>query len=91
MSEWTDEERRRFDEAYAKGKADNASEKARIKVGDRVDTPQGPARVVSEEMGGFKVNLEAELPQPRRDVIVNPLSGENAFYVPSELLRRVED
>lgn len=91
MTEWTDEERRRFDEANAKGKADNADEEARIKVGDRVDTPRGPARVVSMEMGGFKVNLEADLPQPRPGVIINPGSGENAIYMPQDLLRKMRD
>lgn len=91
MADWTEEERRQFDEAYAKGKADNAAEKARIKVGDRVDTPRGPARVVSEQMGGFKVNLEADLPQAQRGVIINPRSGENAIYMPSGLLRKIED
>jgi hypothetical protein len=87
VNEWTDEQRRQFDECYEKSKAER---EAMIKVGDRVDTPRGPAIVVSVEYGGCKVNLEADLPKPQPGLIVNPLSGENAFYMPSGLIRKLD-
>lgn len=91
MADWTDEERQAFDEAVKKGKADNAEEEARIKVGDHVETPGGRGWVVSLELGGFKVNLEADLPKPKPGVYINKLSGEGAIYVPDNLVRKIQD
>ena len=90
MADWTDEERQAFNEAREKSKADLADERARIKVGDYVDTPGGPGWVVSLEFGGCKVNLEADLPTPRPGLIINKLSGQNALFVPSNLMRKIE-
>jgi hypothetical protein len=44
---------------------------------------------VEPMVGGFRINLDKDLPQERPGFVVNPLSNENAFFVPTELLRKI--
>ncbi len=89
MAEWTDEEREQARELYEKGKVDLETEKAQINVGDHVDTPEGTAWTVQEKMGGFLVNFDKDLPPQRPGHIVNKLSGEDAVFMPLNLMRKL--
>jgi hypothetical protein len=90
MADWTEDEKREFEQYRKRGQEDAEHEAARIHVGDRVDTPDGPGYAIEEEMGGFLIKLEADLPPKLSGTIVNPRSREGAFYVPKNLLRRLE-
>lgn len=89
MAEWTEDERRRAQELYEKGRADRAAEKAAIKVGDHVDTPLGTAWCAEEKAGGFLVNFDKDLPEPNPGRYINRGSKENAIYMELRLMRKL--
>jgi len=89
VDDWTDEQRREFEEYRRKGEEERAQKETSIKVGDHVDTPEGTGWAVEPMVGGFRINLDKDLPQERPGFVANPLSNENAFFVPIELLRKI--
>ena len=91
MADWTDQERREFEEYRRSGKEYVGQESTKIRVGDRVATPGGTGWAVEERLGGYLVKLEAG-PQPSdvATVIGEPVTGdEEVFYLPIGLLRRL--
>lgn len=110
MADWTDEEKREFDQIY-QGELDDRKQRAEsfevdqtykkelkareqrtesFEVGEHVETPTGPAVIVTTAMGGYRVKLAADLPVPGPGDIVSEGSGEGAFFVPTSLLRKSE-
>jgi hypothetical protein len=89
VTEWTDEQRRQFAEYRRKGEEERAQKETTIEVGDHVETPEGTGWAVEPMVGGFCINLDKDLPQERPGFVANPLSNENAFFVPTELLRKI--
>ena len=87
--EWTDDERREFEDYRQAGKEHVAHEATRIRVGDRVATPGGAGWAVEERLDGFLVRLEPELPDDGSTIIGDPTRGDDVFYLPVSLLRRL--
>jgi hypothetical protein len=87
VNDWTDEQRREFEEYRRKAEEEREQRAASIEVGDHVDTPDGTGWVVEPMMGGFRINLDKDLPLDQPGV--NRLSGEYAFFVPIHLLRKI--
>jgi hypothetical protein len=89
VAAWTDDERREFEHAYAKQRAEQERPaETMFRAGDVVDTPGGPAYVVEMALGGYEVKLFSDLPEERFGHHVNPLSRDGALYMPNKLLRR---
>jgi len=110
VADWTDEEKREFDQIY-QGELEDRKQRAEsfevdqiykreledrkqrtesFEVGEHVETPKGPAVIVTTAMGGYRVKLVADLPAPGPGHIVSEGSGEGAFFVPTSLLRKSE-
>jgi hypothetical protein len=91
MADWSDDERRAFEEYRRAGKEHVARETSRIRVGDRVATPGGTGWAVEERLGGFLVKLEATPPSSDGSTVIgDPITGdEEVFYLPVGLLRRL--
>jgi hypothetical protein len=91
MAEWSDDQRRKFDEYRHAGKEHVAHEVDRIRVGDRVATPGGTGWAVEERLGGFLVKLEAGPLDDGSTIVGATLTGrEEVFYLPAGLLRRLD-
>jgi len=90
VADWTDEEKREFDQIYQGELADRKERTESFEVGEHVETPEGPAVIVTAAMGGYRVKLVADLPAPRPGHIDGQDSGEGAFFVPTSLLRKSE-
>ena len=90
MADWTDEEKREFDQIYQGELEDRKQRAESFVVGEHVETPKGPAVIVTTAMGGYRVKLVADLPVPGPGHIVSEGSGEGAFFVPTSLLRKSE-
>ncbi len=110
MADWTDEEKREFDQIYQKELEDRKQRaesfevdqiykrkledrKQRtesFEVGEHVETPKGPAVIVTTAMGGYRVKLLADLPAPRPGHVDSEASAEGAFFVWTGLLRKSE-
>ena len=110
VADWTDEEKREFDQIYQRELEDRKQRAESFEVdqiykreledrkqrtesfeeGEHVETPKGPAVIVSTAMGGYRVKLAADLPVPRPGHIDSEGSGEEAFFVPTSLLRKSE-
>ena len=59
MNQWTDDERREYNEYRRAGKEHVDPDVVAIRVGDRLATPGGSGFAVEERLGGFLVKLEA--------------------------------
>jgi hypothetical protein len=90
VDDWTDEQREEFAKYREKGREERAQREAAIRVGDHVDTPEGTGWVVEPMMGGFRINLDKDLPPDRPGFVANKLSAENAFFVPTNLLKKLD-
>ncbi len=90
MADWTDEEKREFDQIYQRELEDRKQRTESFEVGEYVETPEGPAVIVTAALGGYRVKLVADLPAPRPGHIDSQGSGEGAFFVPTSLLRKSE-
>lgn len=92
MNEWTDDERRQFDEYRRAGREHVDPDVVAIRAGDRVATPGGTGFAVEERLGGFLVTLEAA--PPSDDVSPGPVAAAPAagevFYLPLNLLRKLD-
>jgi hypothetical protein len=90
VEEWSDDQRRKFEEYRHAGKEHLAQGAAQLRVGDRVATPGGTGWAVEERLGGFLVKLEAGPPDDGSTVVGNAVTGkEEVFYLPLGLLRRL--
>ena len=92
MTDWTDDERRRFNEYRRAGKEHVESGAVRIRVGDRVATPGGSGYAVEERLAGFLVKLEAAAPTDDSDAgsASDDPTGGGEFYLPVDLLRKLD-
>jgi hypothetical protein len=91
MADWTDHDRREFEHYQRAGREHVPLQSPRIRVGDRVATPGGAGWAVEEKMGGYLVKLEASPPPSDVTTLIgDPVTGEEeVFYLPIELLRRL--
>jgi hypothetical protein len=90
VADSTDEEKREFDQIYQGELVDRKQRAESFEVAEHVETPEGPAVIVTAAMGGYRVKLAADLPAPRPGHIDSQDSGEGAFFVPTSLLRKSE-
>ena len=92
MTEWTDDQRRVFNEYRRAGKEHVEPGTVRIRVGDRVATPGGSGYAVEERLAGFLVKLEAAAPTDDSGTGLasdDPVGGD-VFYLPLDLLRKLD-
>jgi hypothetical protein len=78
------------DQIYKRELEDRKQRTESFEIGEHVETPEGPAVIVTAAMGGYRVKLVADLPAPRPGPIDSQDSGEGAFFVPTSLLRKSE-
>ena len=92
MIEWTDDERRQFNEYRRAGKEHGESGVVRIRVGDRVATPDGSGYAVEERLAGFLVKLEAAAPSDDSSPLPagDAAAGDDVSYLPLHLLRKLD-
>jgi hypothetical protein len=92
MKQWTDHERREFNEFRGAGREHVDPDVVAIRVGDRVATPGGTGFAVEERLGGFLVKLEAA--PPSDDTSPGPVAAapalDEVFYLPLNLLRKLD-
>jgi hypothetical protein len=89
MTEWTDDERREFNEYRRTGREHTAT--ARIRVGDRVATPGGSGYAIEERLDGFLVKLESG-PAADGSAAGGDAAGDGdtVLYLPLHLLRKLD-
>ena len=92
MTDWTDEQRREFNEYRRAGKEHVELGTVRIRVGDRVATPGGSGYAVEERLAGFLVKLEAAAPSDDSGAASagDGAAGGDVFYLPLNLLRKLD-
>lgn len=92
MNQWTDDERREFNEYRRAGREHIDPDVVAIRVGDQVTTPGGSGFAVEERLGGFLVKLEAA--PASDDTSPGPASAapgaDEVFYLPLNLLRKLD-
>jgi hypothetical protein len=92
MTDWTDDQRREFNEYRRAGKEHVELGTVRIRVGDRVATPGGSGYAVEERLAGFLVKLEAAAPSDDSGAgsAGDGAAGGDVFYLPLSLLRKLD-
>jgi hypothetical protein len=90
MTDWTDDERREFERRRHAGREHLASDAIRIRVGDRVATPGGPGWAIQERLDGFLVKLEADQIGNDGPAADDGQADDDVFYLPLELLRKLD-
>ena len=94
MAEWTDDQRRQFNEYRRAGKEHVEPGTIGIRVGDRIATPGGTGFAVEERLGGFLVKLEAapttDDSNSRAGTTGDDPAGDDVFYLPVDLLRKLD-